>query len=176
MKKLSLDELGRVTPEIYKTQEKNPIVIILDNIRSMYNVGSIFRTADAFAVEKIFLCGITAQPPHKEIEKTALGATETVYWQYYENTKELITLLKQDNYKIYAVEQTDEPQKLTQFSFSAKERYAVVMGNEVFGVDDEVLNLCDGAIEIPQVGVKHSLNVSVAAAIVIWEFFRQMKK
>lgn len=176
MKKLSLDELGRVTPEIYKTQEKNPIVIILDNIRSMYNVGSIFRTADAFAVEKIFLCGITAQPPHKEIEKTALGATETVYWQYYENTKELITLLKQDNYKIYAVEQTDEPLKLTQFSFSAKERYAVVMGNEVFGVDDEVLNLCDGAIEIPQVGVKHSLNVSVAAAIVIWEFFRQMNK
>jgi tRNA G18 (ribose-2'-O)-methylase SpoU len=176
MKKLSLDELGRVTPEIYKTQEKNPIVIILDNIRSMYNVGSIFRTADAFAVEKIFLCGITAQPPHKEIEKTALGATETVYWQYYENTKELITLLKQDNYKIYAVEQTDEPQELTQFSFSAKERYAVVMGNEVFGVDDEVLNLCDGAIEIPQVGVKHSLNVSVAAAIVIWEFFRQMNK
>ncbi|HOF46545.1 MAG TPA: RNA methyltransferase [Bacteroidales bacterium] len=176
MKKLSLDELGRVTPEIYKTQEKNPIVIILDNIRSMYNVGSIFRTADAFAVEKIFLCGITAQPPHKEIEKTALGATETVYWQYYENTKELITLLKQDNYKIYAVEQTDEPQELTQFSFSPEERYAVVMGNEVFGVDDEVLNLCDGAIEIPQVGVKHSLNVSVAAAIVIWEFFRQMKK
>lgn len=175
MKKLSLEELGRVTPEVYRKQEKFPLVIILDNIRSMHNVGSIFRTSDAFAVEKIFLCGITAQPPHKEIEKTALGATETVDWQYYKNTKDLVTLLKQENYKIYAIEQTDEPQKLTQFEFSSPQRYAIVMGNELFGVDEEVLSLCDGAIEIPQVGVKHSLNVSVAAAIVIWEFFRQIK-
>jgi len=173
MKKLSMDELGRVTPSQYREQSKIPLAVVLDNIRSMHNVGSIFRTADAFAVEKIYLCGITATPPHKEIEKTALGATETVAWEHFSDGVELLGRLKKDGYTILAVEQTDSPTLLTSFSFEPIGKYAVIMGNEVFGVDDQLLALCDGAIEIPQVGVKHSLNVAVASAIVIWEAFRQ---
>jgi len=173
MKKLSMDELGRVTPSQYREQSKIPLVVVLDNIRSMHNVGSVFRTADAFAVEKIYLCGITATPPHKEIEKTALGATETVAWEHFSDGVELLGRLKKDGYTILAVEQTDCPTLLTNFSFEPTGKYAVIMGNEVFGVDDQLLALCDGAIEIPQVGVKHSLNVAVASAIVIWEAFRQ---
>lgn len=168
-----MDELGRVTPSQYREQSKIPLVVVLDNIRSMHNVGSVFRTADAFAVEKIYLCGITATPPHKEIEKTALGATETVAWEHFSDGVELLGRLKKDGYTIFAVEQTDSPTLLTSFSFEPIGKYAVIMGNEVFGVDDQLLALCDGAIEIPQVGVKHSLNVAVASAIVIWEAFRQ---
>ena len=168
-----MDELGRVTPSQYREQSKIPLVVVLDNIRSMHNVGSVFRTADAFAVEKIYLCGITATPPHKEIEKTALGATETVAWEHFSDGVELLGRLKKDGYTILAVEQTDSPTLLTDFSFEPIGKYAVIMGNEVFGVDDQLLALCDGAIEIPQVGVKHSLNVAVASAIVIWEAFRQ---
>lgn len=168
-----MDELGRVTPSQYREQSKIPLVVVLDNIRSMHNVGSVFRTADAFAVEKIYLCGITATPPHKEIEKTALGATETVAWEHFSDGVGLLGRLKKDGYTILAVEQTDSPTLLTSFSFEPIGKYAVIMGNEVFGVDDQLLALCDGAIEIPQVGVKHSLNVAVASAIVIWEAFRQ---
>ncbi len=176
MKKLSMDQLGRVSREEYLHQDKLPVVIVLDNIRSMHNVGSIFRTCDAFSVEKIFLCGITATPPHKEIEKTALGATESVLWEYVSKANELLLKLKKDGYAIYALEQTDEPQLLSQFVFDFHKKYAIIVGNEVFGVDDALLPLCNGAIEIPQTGIKHSLNVSVASAIVIWEAFQQWKQ
>lgn len=175
MKKLSIDELGRVSEEEYHRQRKIPLVIVLDNIRSMHNVGSIFRTCDAFAVEKIFLCGITATPPHKEIEKTALGATNTVQWEYVVDKLDLMAQLKRNGYQIFAVEQTDSSQQLTHFSFLHDIKYAVIVGNEVFGVDEQLLPYCDGAIEIPQIGVKHSLNVSVASAIVIWEVFKKWK-
>jgi len=171
MKKLSLSELNRITPEEFKKQAKIPVIVILDNIRSMNNVGSIFRTCDAFAVEKLYLCGITATPPNKDITKTALGATESVDWEYAEKVEELVVNLKQKNIKIYLVEQTDSSVLLNQFQFS-NEKIAIVLGNEVFGVTDALLPLCDGAIEIQQQGTKHSLNVTIAAGIVLWEIFQ----
>ena len=174
MKKLSMDELNRVSTEEFKAQEKIPLVVVMDNVRSMYNVGSVFRTCDAFSVERLLLCGITACPPHKEITKTALGATESVDWKHYGTTTEAVAELKQLGYKVFAVEQVDTSVMLDRLEIPASEKTAVVLGNEVFGVDDEVLALCDGAIEIPQNGTKHSLNVSIAGGIVIWEFFKKM--
>lgn len=169
-----MEELNRVSTEEYKIQAKAPIVVILDSIRSMNNVGSVFRTCDAFNVEKLFLCGITACPPHKDIAKTALGATESVTWEYMQDVVELVEKLKKDGYSIFVVEQVDHSQKLDQFSFKGHEKVALIVGNEVFGVDDRLLPLCDAALEIPQFGTKHSLNVTIAAGIVIWEALRQM--
>ncbi|MCR4680832.1 MAG: RNA methyltransferase [Bacteroidales bacterium] len=169
MKKLSMEELNRITPAQFKEQAKIPLVVVLDNIRSMNNVGSVFRTCDAFKVEKLFLCGITACPPNKEISKTALGATESVIWTYVEDVVELADRLKKEGYKVFVVEQVDESVKLQNMSFSKDEKLAVIVGNEVFGVDERLLPICDAAIEIPQFGTKHSLNVSIAAGIVIWE-------
>ena len=169
-----MEELNRLTPEQFKSQKKNPIVVVLDNIRSMNNVGSIFRTCDAFNVEKLHLCGITACPPHKEITKTALGATESVDWEYSEDVEQLVRRLKEEGYAILIVEQVDQSQMLDQFSFKQYGKVALIVGNEVFGVDDRLLPLCDTAIEIPQFGTKHSLNVTIAAGIVIWEAAKQL--
>ena len=163
-----MDELNRITPDEFKKKSKIPVIVILDNIRSMNNVGSIFRTCDAFAVEKIYLCGITATPPHKDIAKTALGATESVDWEYAENVVDLVHQLQKENIKVFLIEQTDDSVFLNRFQFP-KEKIAIVLGNEVFGVTEELLPICDGAIEIPQHGTKHSLNVTIAAGIVLWE-------
>ena len=168
MRKLSMDELGRMSVAEFKEANKNPIVVVLDNIRSMHNVGSVFRTSDAFRIEAICLCGYTPQPPHRDIQKTALGATETVNWLYYEQTNDAIQELKAHGYSIYAVEQVEGSISLEKFSAENK-KIAVVFGNEVEGVDSEVLVNCDGCIEIPQLGMKHSLNISVAAGIVLWD-------
>ena len=168
-----MDELGRVTPEEFKQQGKNPIVLVLDNIRSMHNVGSAFRTCDAFNVERLYLCGITATPPQKEISKTALGATESVEWEYKESVAELATELKSKGYAIILVEQTDNSVMLQDFNFAQYEKAALFVGNEVFGISEELLPLCDAAVEIPQFGTKHSLNVAVATGITLWEAVRQ---
>jgi tRNA G18 (ribose-2'-O)-methylase SpoU len=175
MKKLSMKELERKSVEEFKTSKKLPVIIVLDNVRSLLNVGSIFRTADAFSIEAIYLCGITGTPPNKEIQKTALGATDSVSWKYFKNTSDAITELKKSDYYIYAVEQVKDSIKLNQFRLNEKHRkLAFVFGNEVNGVDDTVLHLCDAAVEIPQTGTKHSLNVSVSAGIIMWETFRQL--
>ncbi len=169
MRKLSMEELNRKSVDEFKVAKKFPVIAILENIRSAYNVGSVLRTADAFLIESVFITGYTAKPPHKEIAKTALGAQDSVAWQYFENTKAAIAHLKRDRYKIFAVEQVDDSislEKLNQLSF---ERIAFIFGNEVSGVDQEIIPLCDGSIEIPQFGMKHSLNISVAAGIVLWE-------
>ena len=166
-----MDELGRKTAAEVQKAEKLPFVVVLDNIRSMMNTGSVFRTADAFLLEGIILCGFTATPPHREIHKTALGATESVSWQYDEQTKDAVRQLKADGYEVIAVEQTTGSQSLQQFEPRENGKYALVFGNEVKGVSDEVLKLCDHALEIPQFGTKHSLNVSVSAGIVIWDLF-----
>ena len=175
MKKLSMDELGRVTAEEFKKQEKLPIVLVLDNIRSMHNVGSAFRTCDAFNVEKLYLCGITATPPQKEIAKTALGATESVDWEYKEHVSELATELKSAGYAIILVEQTDSSVMLQEFDFSQYQKVALFVGNEVFGISDELLPMSDAAVEIPQFGTKHSLNVAVATGITLWEAVKQFR-
>ncbi|MDR3047485.1 MAG: RNA methyltransferase [Bacteroidales bacterium] len=175
MKKLSLSELNRITPEEYKRSNKTPIIVILDNIRSMHNIGSVFRTADAFILEKIYLCGITATPPNKEIHKTALGATDTVDWEYVEDVSTLVNSLKEKHIRCYLIEQTDQSVLLQDFHPSQGEKIAIIFGNEVFGISDSVLPLADGAIEIPQLGTKHSLNISVAAGITIWDIFNKIK-
>lgn len=172
MRKLQTEELQRIDIESYKQTKKIPVVIVLDNIRSLSNVGSVFRTADAFRVEAVFLCGITACPPHREIQKTALGATESVSWSYFSTTQEAINFLKADSYTIFAVEQTDKSTMLNRFVPIEKSAY--IFGNEIDGVDDEVLELCDGSIEIPQEGTKHSLNVSVCAGIIMWKLFEKI--
>lgn len=172
MRKLSMDELGRKSVEEFKQAAKTPVIAVLDNIRSMHNVGSVFRTADAFLVEAIFLCGYTPQPPHRDINKTALGATESVDWIYYSTTTEAVEQLKNNGYKVFAVEQTEGSISLQKFSTHTDDKIAVVFGNEVEGVRDDVLKLVDGSIEIPQLGMKHSLNISVAAGIVLWEIIR----
>lgn len=172
MRKLSMDELGRKSVEEYKQAAKTPVVAVLDNIRSMHNVGSVFRTADAFLTEAIFLCGYTPQPPHRDINKTALGAAETVDWMFFSSTVAAVIELKNNGYKVYAIEQTEGSISLEKFSANPGEKIAVVFGNEVEGVSDEVLNMVDGSIEIPQFGMKHSLNISVAAGIVLWEIFK----
>jgi tRNA G18 (ribose-2'-O)-methylase SpoU len=176
MRKLTMDELGRKSVEDFKMANKKPIVVVMDNIRSMHNVGSVFRTSDGFLIDGICLCGFTPQPPHRDIHKTALGATETVDWVYYENTVTAVEELKQRGFKVYAIEQTEGSIRLEQFKQLhpqvANESMAFIFGNEVDGVDQEVIAQCDGVIEIPQWGMKHSLNISVAAAIVLWEFVR----
>lgn len=167
-----MDELNRLSKEEFKNIEKKKIIIVLDNIRSMHNVGSVFRTSDAFAIEKIMLCGITAQPPHREIEKAALGATESVDWEYHPNTLELVNKLKAESYTIISIEQTESSVFLQDFKTNENEKYAIVFGNEVEGVQQEVINASDYCIEIPQFGTKHSFNVSVCAGIVLWEIVR----
>lgn len=167
-----MDELNRKSVSEFKRADKFPIIVVLDNIRSMHNVGSVFRTADAFLLEGIYLCGYTPQPPHRDINKTALGATETVEWKYFASTKQAVEHLKETGYKIYAIEQVEKSMMLDEFSVDDIEKIAVVFGNEVSGVEDEVLKLCDGSIEIPQLGMKHSLNISVAAGIVLWELVK----
>lgn len=174
MRKLKLDELGRVGIEDFKKQEKLPIIVILDNVRSMHNIGSIFRTSDGFAVEKIYLCGITAQPPHREIEKTALGATQSIEWVYYENVTDAIQDLKGLHYKIIAIEQAENSVMLTNYKPEISEKYALIFGNEVQGVSDEAMSMIDTCIEIPQFGTKHSFNIVVSAGIVLWDFFSKL--
>jgi tRNA G18 (ribose-2'-O)-methylase SpoU len=171
MRKLSMDELGRMSVADFKEAPKKPIVVVMDQIRSMHNVGSVFRTADAFLINGICLCGFTPQPPHRDIHKTALGATDSVDWMYYEQTTDAVNALKQQGYKVYAIEQTEGSIPLNQFE-KDQQPIAFVFGNEVDGVDQAVIDLCDGVIEIPQWGMKHSLNISVAAAVVLWEFVR----
>ena len=172
MRKLSMDELNRKSVEEFKGAQKFPVVVILENIRSAYNVGSVFRTADAFLIESVFITGYTAKPPHKEITKTALGAQDSVDWTYFETTKDAIELLKNLQYKIYAVEQVTGSISLEDISSLSIEKVAFIFGNEVSGVDQEIISLCDGSVEIPQFGMKHSLNISVAAGIVLWEVVR----
>jgi 23S rRNA (guanosine2251-2'-O)-methyltransferase len=169
MRKLSMEELGRMSVADFKVAPKKPIVVVMDQIRSMHNVGSVFRTADAFLINGICLCGFTPQPPHRDIHKTALGATDSVDWVYYEQTIEAVNALKAQGYKVYAIEQTEGSIPLNQFK-KDDQAIAFVFGNEVDGVDQSVIDLCDGVIEIPQWGMKHSLNISVAAAVVLWEF------
>ena len=164
-----MDELQRLSTEEFKSTEKSPIVVILENVRSMHNVGSVFRTADAFLIEKIFLCGYTPRPPHRDIHKTALGATETVEWKGYEDTITAINDLKQQGYEIYAIEQVHQSIMLNACQFAKNKKIALIFGNEAEGVEEETIKLCHGCIEIPQRGSKHSLNVSVAAGIVLWE-------
>lgn len=171
MKKLSMEDLNRISVEEFRQADKLPLVVVLDNVRSMNNIGSVFRTSDAFRVEKICLCGITACPPHRDIHKTALGAEESVSWEYFDETSECIESLKRQSYKVYAVEQVDESVMLDEFETQSGTPTAIVFGNEVEGVDEEVIPLCDGCIEIPQFGTKHSLNISIAAGILIWEMW-----
>jgi tRNA G18 (ribose-2'-O)-methylase SpoU len=169
MQKIKNEDLGRKTVTEFKHSQKLPLIIVLDNIRSLNNVGSAFRTADAFLVEHIYICGLTGTPPNKEIEKTALGATETVNWTHFKTTKEAIENLKAKKYKVYAVEQVEKSISLENFEFKKNEAIALVFGNEVYGVEQDIVNLCEGTIEIPQLGTKHSLNISVSLGIVIWE-------
>ena len=175
MRKLKNSELDRLSVEDFKTSKKTPLIVILDNIRSLNNIGSVFRTCDAFLIEKIYLCGITAKPPHKDIHKTALGSTESVAWEYVEDTLTLIKRLKDSNIKIISVEQTENATLLNDFTPQQHTRYAVVFGNEVKGVSQDVVNLSDMVIEIPQYGTKHSLNISVSAGIVLWDMFSKIK-
>ncbi len=173
-RKVKNEELDRIDQDTFKKSAKTPLVVVLDNIRSSNNIGSVFRTGDAFRIEKIYLCGITAQPPQKDIHKTALGATETVDWKYTSTTLEAIEELKSNGYKIAAIEQAKEVTLLQDFSPRwEEEKWAIVMGNEVFGVDQEIVNLADVVVEIPQVGTKHSLNISVSAGIVMWDLFKK---
>lgn len=173
MRKLENSELERKSVEGFKQSKKTPLILVLDDVRSLHNIGSVFRTADAFLVEKIILCGITATPPNKEIHKTALGATETVAWEHYENVLDAITNLKKDNVIILAIEQVESAVFLQDFKVDPSKKYALVFGNEVHGVAQEAVALCDGCIEIPQLGTKHSLNISVSAGIVVWDLFKQ---
>ena len=172
MRKLSMEELGRKSVDEFKQSDKFPIIVVLENIRSAYNVGSVFRTSDAFLIEAIYIIGYSAKPPHKEIKKTALGAEETVTWKYFKTTAEAIDQLKIREYKVYAVEQAEESYKLHSANFRQNEKIAVVFGNEVTGVEQTTIHLCDGCIEIPQLGMKHSLNIATAAGIVLWELIR----
>jgi len=175
MRKLKLTELNRDKVEDYRSKPKISVVIVLDNIRSALNVGSVFRTSDAYLIEKIYLCGITAQPPHKEITKSAIGATESVEWEYLENVKDCILQLSENNYQIVGIEQTDESVELNNFEISSDRKYALVFGNEVNGVSADLLPLLDASVELPQYGTKHSLNISVCAGIVIWEFWKRSR-
>lgn len=173
MRKLSMEELGRLSVDEFKQTEKTPVALVLDNVRSALNVGSAFRTADAFALEHIYLCGITATPPHREILKTALGATDTVDWSHHDNLPELAQTLKSQGYLVIAVEQVDRSIPLSNFQVEPGRRYALIFGNEVEGVSSEVLPHCDACLEIPQAGTKHSINIAVCVGIVSWELFRQ---
>jgi 23S rRNA (guanosine2251-2'-O)-methyltransferase len=175
MRKLSMDELGRKTVEEFRQSDKIPVIVVLENIRSAYNVGSIFRTADAFLLQSIYICGYTAFPPHKEIKKTALGADESVAWKHFKNIAEAIEEIRAEGFKVYAVEQAENSWKLGSFE-TENDKIAVILGNEVTGVEQATIALCDGVIEIPQLGVKHSLNVATAAGVVLWELVRSRIK
>jgi tRNA G18 (ribose-2'-O)-methylase SpoU len=176
MRKLKNNELGRISIDEFKSTKKTPLIIVLDNIRSLNNIGSVFRTSDAFLIEKIYLCGICATPPNKDIHKTALGATESVDWEYVEDTLTLVEKLKEENVQVLAIEQAENSTKLDTFFPDKNQKYAIVMGNEVKGVQQEVVNACDSCIEIPQLGTKHSLNISVTTGVVIWDLFTKMIK
>ena len=174
MRKLKLSELNRITVEEFKQSSKTPIIIVLDNIRSLNNIGSVFRTADAFRIESIYLCGITGTPPNKEIHKSALGATESVNWKYFKNTIEAVNLLNKENYSVIIVEQAEGSISLEDLSLGSSEKIALVFGNEINGVDENIIHLAGKCIEIPQFGTKHSLNISVSVGIVVWELFRKI--
>mgnify|MGYP002713072945 CR=1 FL=1 len=173
-RKLKNEELNRIDIDTFKSTNKTPIIIVLDNIRSLNNIGSVFRTADAFLIEAVYLCGITAQPPHREIQKTALGATESVDWKYFSNTIDAIEELKNEGYKIASIEQAENSVMLDTF-FPGNEKLAVIFGNEVKGVEQEIIDQSDVVIEIPQYGTKHSLNISVSCGVVIWDLFLKMQ-
>tara|TARA_B110001454_G_scaffold184701_1_gene180527 strand:+ start:376 stop:903 length:528 start_codon:yes stop_codon:yes gene_type:complete len=175
MRKLKNNELGRISVDEFKTIKKTPLIVVLDNIRSLNNIGSVFRTSDAFLIEKIYLCGICATPPNKDIHKTALGATESVDWEYVEDTFSLIQKLKDSKIKVLAIEQAENSTKLNDFFPEKNQKYAIVMGNEVKGVQQEVVNASDLCIEIPQLGTKHSLNISVTTGVVIWDLFQKIQ-
>jgi len=175
MRKLKNSELDRLTVTDFKTATKTPLIIILDNIRSLNNIGSVFRTSDAFLIEKVYLCGITATPPHKDIHKTALGSTDTVAWEYEEDTLGLVEKLKKENVTICSIEQAENATMLDVFSPEAHKKYALVFGNEVKGVAQKVVNASDYVIEIPQFGTKHSLNISVSCGVVVWDVFSKLK-
>ena len=174
MKKLKNSELNRISVSEFKNASKSPIIIILDNIRSAHNVGSIFRTCDAFLINEIILCGITATPPNNEIRKTALGSTESVDWRYFDNIEEVILNLKKEGFQIISIEQADKSLKLEKFRPKKNEKYAFIFGNEIKGIDQKIIDISDDIIEIPQFGTKHSLNVSVSAGIVIWDVFSKI--
>ena len=174
MRKLKITELKRISVDEFKSQEKTPLVVVLDNVRSLHNVGSVFRTADAFLVKKVILCGITSVPPQAEIHKTALGAEDTVDWTYYEDTVLAVEALKADGYQVFAVEQAEGSINPENYHYVAEEKMAIILGNEVKGVQQKVIDICDGCFEIPQYGTKHSLNVSVTAGIMIYELFKKM--
>ena len=175
MRKLENSELNRKSIDDFKEASKTPLIIVLDDIRSLNNIGSVFRTSDAFLIEKIFLCGITATPPNKEIHKTALGATETVAWEYFENAIEVINKLKSEGVKVFAIEQVESSIFLQDFEIEKNQKYALIFGNEVFGVSQKAIEICNGTIEIPQLGTKHSLNIAVSAGIVIWDLFKILR-
>lgn len=172
MRKLSMAELGRKSVEEFRASEKTPIILILENIRSAYNVGSVFRTSDAFLIQAIYIIGYSAKPPHKEIKKTALGAEETVNWKYFKTSEEAIAEARQEGFNVYAAEQAEGSFKLNAIGFEPDEKIAVVFGNEVTGVEQTTISLCDGCLEIPQLGMKHSLNIATAAGVVLWELVR----
>ncbi len=174
MRKLKNEELNRLSIEEFKASEKTPIIVVLDNIRSLNNIGSVFRTSDAFRIEKIYLCGITAIPPNKEIHKTALGSTESVDWEYAEDTLDVLNRLKVQGVTTLAIEQAEKSLKLNDFAPKDDTKYAVILGNEVKGVQQEVVNASDAVLEIPQVGTKHSLNISVSCGVVLWDIFQKM--
>lgn len=175
MRKLKNSELDRLTVETFKSATKTPIIVVLDNIRSLNNIGSVFRTSDAFLIEKIYLCGITAKPPHKDIHKTALGSTDSVAWEYVEDTLNLIEKLKDAKIKTIAIEQTENAVQLQNFKPVKGEKLAVIFGNEVKGVQQEVVSACDICVEIPQYGTKHSLNISVSCGVILWDLFSKLK-
>lgn len=175
MRKLKNSELDRLSVDAFKEAKKTPIIIVLDNIRSLNNIGSVFRTSDAFLIENIFLCGITATPPHKDIHKTALGSTETVAWEYSKNTMDVIEKLKSKGIKICSIEQAENATMLNDFKVKPQTKYALVFGNEVKGVSQEVVNASDYVIEIPQFGTKHSINISVSCGVVVWDMFSKLK-
>lgn len=175
MQKLKLDDLNRVSIDEFKEQEKLPVVVVLDNVRSMHNIGSVFRTGDGFAVAGVYLCGITAQPPHREIEKTALGATQSVDWKHFETTLDAVASLRADGYTIIAIEQAAGSTMLNTFKPAIDAKYALIFGNEVNGVSDEVMTQIDQCIEIPQFGTKHSFNIVISAGIVLWDFFAKLR-
>ena len=176
MRKLEITELNRITTEEFKKTTKIPLVVVLDNVRSLHNVGSVFRTSDAFLVEKICLCGITSTPPQPEIHKTALGAEFSMEWQYYEETQEAVKEYKEKGYHIFSIEQVENSVKLPDLTLEPDGKYVVILGNEVKGVQQEIVDMSDDSIEIPQYGTKHSLNVSVTSGIIIWSFFEKMRK
>lgn len=174
-RKLKNEELERISPELFKESEKTPLIVVLDNVRSLNNIGSVFRTSDAFLIQKIYLCGITATPPHKDIHKTALGATESVEWEYVKDVHEVVAQLQEEQVFVAAIEQAEDAIFLDDFEVKSDQTYAVVFGNEVKGVQQQVVSDCDAVIEIPQMGTKHSLNISVSVGVVLWDLFVKIR-